>query len=528
MHSVLTQALLTALGAPRQIHPLYRIWLEDQRRQRASYLATRRHLAEFLVPHRFEGDTHPTNLPRSRLGYGIGLNRSWLWELLGHVRMTPARYRWGAFGNDDPEMVRSGAPEEGSVASAMWHDANLTGVNWTNFFEDRVLEWMLTSPGGLILVDNKPSPDEVVTQRDEIEAGLRPYLRWIPFGSVIDFGYGPSGYDWVKIVELRDTRTHDHDSPDPLAVLNHRFVKLWLEPDGTSKLVRKDADDNTIGDTVDFGRIVDSRGRATLPIVPATFGQHPDIENMGAGLLLGMEDIVIDLFNVATEVREAFRDAAFGMLVHKGPGATTVRDMLASGSRFVTLGDEEMEHSSLERISGESGEVTVGIELLNAGLRSWALSAKRKAAEAVEQAQARSGVSLQAEWELDAKPLLVNIAERLDEIESSVMGIAAQMAGEENGDRPGGVSRDTNFRLEDEAIRIAKVVREVSESLPLPGIVVENAILAATEALDFVDLDEEIEGEGTLREVLAREAEAIGDREQQRATEPPRPTFGLE
>jgi hypothetical protein len=271
---------------------------------------------------------------------------------------------------------------------------------------------------------------------------------------------------------------------------------------------------------VDLGKLVDPSGTPTLPLVPVKYGEHPDLPACGTGLLFGLDDIVIDLYNVTSETREGFRDACFGMLVHRGPDATTVRDTINDGSRLVTVGDSES--ASLERLAGDASEVQAGMQLIELGVKNWALSAKRQAAEAMQgaSAEARSGVSLQAEFSLDLTPLLTTVAETLDGIETNVLFIAAQLAGSTV---PAAdsikVVRNTDFQLEDEASRIARIVTEFAQSsLKLPP---EAATQLTLQWLsEVIDLDAEIttgEGtKGTLRDTVERQVRDAAEAEHTR------------
>jgi hypothetical protein len=125
--------------AVQRKHPYWPRWEEDERRQRASYLATRRHLTPFLVPHRFEGNLAPKDLRRAGYGYGIGLNQGYLHEVFGHIRSASTEYEYKPLA--DPEW------------EALQRDITGAGVSWTNFFEGTVLEWMLSSVGGVVIVD---------------------------------------------------------------------------------------------------------------------------------------------------------------------------------------------------------------------------------------------------------------------------------------------------------------------------------------------------------------------------------------
>lgn len=470
----------------RRAHPDRRRWLEDESRLRASYLATRRALSPFLVPHRFEGNTAPDKLRRAGYGYGVQLNRSYLTEVIGHVRSTEATYEWGPLAEGENDAT--GAPA-GGVARDIWTDATRNGVCLKEFIEGEVLEWLLSSVGGFILVDTSSEPG-LITKADEKEAGVRPYFRFIPWGAVVDMGLSRTGFRFIKIEEEVDLR-----KPDGSGHIARHHIVYELVGDRT-RVTRLDKEGNIVDANgapsapVDMGVLTDMNETPTLPLVPVKLGIHPELEFLGTGLLFGLEDIIIDLFNVTSEMREAYRDAAFGLMVHKGPDASKVRDALAGGSRFVTLGDTDA--AALTREAGDSAEVATGITLIELGVRNWALSAKRQAAEAMNPAGGiakESGVQVMAEFSLDLKPLLVRVVEALDAIETNALFIAAQLAGVslEAADTVS-VTRSTEFQLEDEASRIARLCRDFVLALPIAPEAKTQMAMAWYQASNIVDL----------------------------------------
>lgn len=513
-------------------HPDKPRWDRAERRQRASYLATSEDLAPFLVAHRFEAENAltvaPETLNRARLGYGIGLNKAWLAEVFGHIRGAPAHYWWGALANLGAEDERTNEPPPNTVALQIWEDATMDGTTHTNFFEGDVLEWMTTSLGGFVVVDNPRGTFR--NQGEEIAAGVRPYFRWVPLTDVVDLERDKYGFRWLKILEEAEvTKAYD---PAPQQQDRRVFVYYELEDDGRTSITRRNAQGETVGEVVTMDRVVDRQGRAILPVRFAKFGAHPKIRWAGSGLLLGQDDIVIDLFNLLTETREAFRDSAFGLLTYKGPSGALVVSLLKVGTRFVDLGDNEK--AELSRVSGDAGEVAAGLSLIDLGLRAWALSSKRKVEDQMESAVAASGVSIKAEFQLDLRPLLISVTEALDAVESDCMFIAAQLNGKSPDQaRSIAVKRDTHYNLEDEASRIARLVAEVKESLPLPGALVAELIRQWSESSGLVDLDAPVLGadgketKQTLRDLISAQADLIGVAAQELAVSGPRSVFDL-
>lgn len=507
-----TRSTLATSWATR-FHPLRSIWVSDELRQRASYLATRRHLVPFLVPHRFEGKegTQPSKLNRSRFAYAVGLNKAYLQEIFGHIRSTTTHYSWGPLGAPDDEDIIQ--PPSGDPAKTLWWDCTGDGVTWKNFFEGKALEWMLSSVGGFILVDSNRPEGVVLTQRLAEDLGIRTRVKWIPMSWVEDLKKGPNGYEWIKLAETSDQRGPRSNPSD--SGFQRRHVLYELLPDGRTRISRVDDDGKSIGPTV-FQKVVDDHGRPRLPLEPVKFGEHPDAEYLGSGLLMGLDDIVIDLFNLLTEIRESFRDAAFGFLTYQGPDGENVRNQLSDGTRLVNLGDDGT--AALNRVAADGSEVGTGLELFDVGLKNWSLSAKRRAMEVMDASSSRSGMSLKAEFQLDLRPLLVSVCETLDAVETNVMALVSQIEGfsvEEAFQCE--VVRETEFRLEEEASRIARIVQEFLSAIPaMPAALMKKMIMRWASSIDFLKLDEPLEDGSsmTLGEKIDQEAEEIADSEQ--------------
>lgn len=483
-------------------HPFYSRWEEDERKQRASYLATRRHLAPFLVPHRYEGEKAGVDLRRSRLGYGIGLNRAYTQEILGHIRSANVERNWGSL--------------QKTLGDLMNNDATGDGTSLDNFFGGPVLEWMATSVGGMVLIDTPQPINAPKTRAEEAAAKIRPTFSWVPMSSVLDVGRTRRGFRFVKLIEEVDERDPMDEDQNKLT---QRTVLYMLDP-ATNKIrvVRKDyATQETTEQALDA--LVDLEGQPMLPLVYAGFGAHPDVPWLGTGLLQGLDDIVIDLFNLLTEIRENYRDVAFSLLTYTGGDHDKVREYLEAGSRFVPLGENEK--ANLERLHVDSGDVSAGLDLFKVGLENWQVSARRKSAEATQGvADGASGIALQAEFQLDLKPLLVALTQQLDQVQLNAMYLAAQMAGlPPKGAEQITVKRDTAFRLEDEAARISRIVREFKESLPLPAVLTERLVMRWAERSDLFNLDEPVttmtedggETKRKLRDVLEEQAASLAD-----------------
>lgn len=504
-------------------HRGYDRWTEKEQKQRATYVATKELLTPYLVPHRFEADleatvkTDPADLPRSRLGFAMKLNAAYLAEIFGHVRRTGKTYNWGPLGNEE-EVATTGKPPEDSVAATLWEDITRENTSWSNFFQRIVMEWMLTSPGGFVVVDIPPSKaakdkaKEKPSAADDREEGRRPFFRFVPWSAVEDVGRSGTGFRYVKILEYVDDR-QPKDREDK-GLTEYRLL-YTLDEQGNTIAGRYDSDGNLNGDEIDLGRLTDRQGQARIPLVPVQFGEDSVIPWIGGALLDGLDDVVIDIYNAYSEVREGFRDVAFSFLTHRGEDPKSVQVQLSSGSRFVSVGDDE--NAEINRIAGDAGEVQAGLDLIDLAIRAWMLSAKRKAQEASEsRAQGpASGISLRAEFELDLVPLLADIAGHLDGVESECMHLAVQMLddtvkGDSQELRGIGVERDDDFRPEDEASRISRIVGDFMErvmKLPVEGMA--DTLVNWADASGLFDMDREVEVAGedaiTLREYFRRE-----------------------
>lgn len=499
-------------------HPDYETWTGDEKRQRASFVATVRALSPYLVPHHFEkeeyGDLKKGEvLPRAKLGYGVGLNKSYLSEILGHVRSAARVYDWNALGGE--EVDEMGRPE-GGVAKLLWDDATKGNRTWLQFFHRDVLGWMLTSVGVMIVVDIDPGP--APTQADAQRAGKRPYLTMVPMSKVEDVGRSKTGFRFVKLLESVDERQPDKNEGD---IVYHRIM-YKLNDQGETIVSRYDQEGEPVKvrnrdgqevDEVNMGVIKDRQGEPILPVELARFGEHPDIPWLGEGALMGMDDIVLDLYNTITEMREGFRDAAISLWIYQGDQYGEVKTQFDKGSRLIHAGDAETD--TLERTAGDGAEVDAAIQVIGMAIQAWALSAKRRADEAIAEAGGpRSGKSLTAEFQLDLKPFLVEIASALDQAESNAMFIAAQLQDETA--TPDGLAdlkvvRNTDFDLEDEATRISRIVDEFVESLNLPPEAEFQLTMRWIEAVGLIDLDAKVETEdGTrpAREVIEEQVRA--------------------
>jgi hypothetical protein len=512
-----------------RLHPQRNGIVNDQLTERASYIATRDILISYLVPHRFEGKSaKPQDLIRAQYGYGLGLNKSYLQDIMGHIRGAPTLWNWGAMeeGGTDEEGNEVSTPTAGDpaggLALTLWEDATRDNVTWRNFFMRKVLEWMLSSPGGFVLVDNPrlPEGDETPTMEQAEQLALRPYTQFLSWAQVEDWGRYELGYKWIKIVTEEDNREPMSD----MVQSDQRVRVLYeLNDEGETEVSRWEVNGNQIGETVNVGKILDRQGQVTLPFVPVAYGEREGLEYVGQGLIADLADIIIDLFNTFSETREGFRDATFGIFAYSGDRGDNVQALLDEGTRFVDLGDNE--NASLQRIAGNVEEVTQGLALMDFSLKAWDAAARSNAATAQARARTMSGIALQAEFQLDLAPLLKEVAETLDQIESDTMFLCGQFGGFEPTDiEDVGVMRSTEFRPEEEAGRIARIIKDFNQTgIPVPAEAQLAALMAWTSSLDFLDLDgivEGIEGVTTRRDLIRLQAaQAIQEEETRRRNE---------
>lgn len=505
-------------------HPKRKVWTRDEKRMRASFHGRIRDLSPYLKPHRFEATEEiqkdPSKLDRAELGYAIQLNSSYLSEIFGHVREAPATYEWGPMG-DDSEENREQPPED-TVARGLWEDATRTDTNWENFFQRKVLEWMLTSPGGFIVTDVPPGRRQAASD----DSGRRPYVRFVPMSDVIDIGRSRTGFPWIKIRETRDTRTprsEENELAENILLYELRdgeTVVTRYDADGEVKVPENASEENLRNDgrSVSMGEIVDRQGQPTLPLVHARFGEHPDLSWIGAGAIMGLDDIVLSIYNTVSEMRTGYRDLVIALLVYRGPKeqAKDLEKALTNGTRYAHVGEDG--DNELKRLSADSAEVDAGVTQIEMALKAWAESAKRKAAEAMDRQM--SGVALQAEFQLDLAPLLREVTEQLDDIESATMHRLAQLDNDSLGEsdlRTIGVERDKSFDPEDEASRIARIVDEAPFWRLVPAEAKRDVVRQWIESTGAVNMDRELELEGgetiKLREFLPEEIVGLAESE---------------
>lgn len=494
-------------------------------------IATRKACIPFLVPHRTEGgkDSDPFGLRRSAFGYPLQLNASFLDEVLGHLGGAAREYVFGPWvGLSLAEESQTDLPEgAGDNLRKLWADATLDGMSWRRFFDETVAEWFLSSPGGFVVCDNaKPMGDLVPPVSDPDSA--RPYVTFAPFSNMLDYRYGTGGFDQVKLLELHDmrdlndpnlaSRQADGDVRTEFEVL-YRLVPAeegaeiatssTASSDGEvvavaeRRVLTDDTERQPVKDAVNYGTLLDQDGQPTLPLVPVRFKRHPTIPGLGRGFFMGLDDIILDAWNVQNETRAAYRDAMMSIDAIAGAqkeDMQKIAEMLQLNYRMIGI----PENASVSKMGNDATEVTVGMELKKEAVKDWATAVKRRAG-LVEGKASQSGISLQSEFAIDLNPILKYTAGWLDEIESSTLWVLAQLQGlDADMDTTISVTRNKDFRLEPEGGRIIRTMQEIADAgVELPDIVTERAtkrIIETTEIAGKVDAELEAELDSALED----------------------------
>ena len=493
-------------------HPEHLQISEDEARERASFIASRKALVPYLIPHRFEGDKKPQDLIRSKYGYGLGLNKSYLGDIFGHLRGAPTLYQWGAMEETGTDVSgaetppKPGAPA-GGLALTLWEDATRNNTTWRNFFLRKVLEWMLSSPGGFVLVDFPVTESgKQTTDAEAKKKAIRPYCQFVPWSMVEDWGRWELGFQYIKIVtdmEVRDPKE------EPTAGDKRVRVLYQLDTEtGKTTVSKHTPDGERIGEDAVIGPFVDKQGQFTLPFIDVAYGEREGLDYVGEGLIHDLADIILDLFNIWSETREGFRDAAFSIYAYRGERGPKIQELMESGSRYFDLGDNE--NAELTKVAGNVEEVDKGLAMMEKGVEAWETAARSNAATAQARARAMSGIALQAEFQLDLAPLLTEIAGILDSIETDTMFLCGQL-GEFTADQIEnvGVFRATDFRPEEEAARITRMAKDFAQTgIPLPPEAQVQLFMQWAESVDTFDLDGEIttaDGGTITRRELFRE-----------------------
>lgn len=497
-------------------HPQYEVYADDEERQRATFLATIRAMVPFLIPHTHEG-ADPGR--RALFGHAPGLNRRLIQQIIGHVRAQETRRSWPPLSVAQDQQI-TGAPQDDTIAALLYSDATADGLSWESFFRGKVFEWLMTSPGGFVLIDRPAG--EAESMAEAFEKGLRPSLRFIPFSEVCAFEFGRHGFTRVKLVENEfnadplfpgTAATGDVESSSTVVVYS-----LDAE-DGHTVFQRYDMEDNQL-DSIDLPRFENPQGQPILPLVPVKWGEHAVVAGVGEGLLSGLADLVIDRYNIVNEMRAGSRDMTFAVDFYRGTDYGAVIAQREAGSRIINIGTDP--NAELGRIGADPSEVLVTAKQLEVNLEEWLKTVSEKSDALSDSPQTRSGVAIQAEFQLAMKPILTTAAKELDSIEEQVMYVIAQWQGETpSAAFAVAVETDTEFAMESEAEHVAGVLEAAQRGdLRLPPEMLVAAVLKFAEAAPelFGDLDEKLDGGRPRREVIETQARALFEGEHEMAT----------
>jgi len=511
-----------------RVHPARDRWVERQGLERATYVATNEAMGPYLIPHDLESNTiAPQDLRRAKLGHVPPLNYSYLSEILGHAYGAAVNVHWGPLSTDGKAI--SVAPKDG-VALEIWKDATLQGDSFSKF-GNKVLEWMASSPGCWIITDSTSQPVADAADDDEDRgpkstakgqqtSSGRPYMRIVQWSSVEDLGqYSDGRLRFIKFHESVDER-------DPESAVDSGMTNLHvlyrLQPDGTVTVRKLNDDGADVVPATSLGTFIDAAGRPVIPIAQAKFGEDELLPFLGSGLLQGLAFVVKDLWNQVTEMRSGARDVCFDVLAYKGASFESVKTQMAAGDRLIDLGASEL--SSLTRVGADGGEIGVALTIFKQTLEDWAMGAKRKASDFVTKGNgtARSGVSLQAEFQLDLKPLLVALVSAWSDAMRAVLFFAAQFANDQSGlDKLGviTVNVDQEFSLEDEAARISRIVTDYDTTgLPMIPEAQRQLMLTWAKSTRVVDLNARVKDPAdptqkiTAGDLIERQADEMAAR----------------
>jgi hypothetical protein len=258
------------------------------------------------------------------------------------------------------------------------------------------------------------------------------------------------------LLEIEDTR----DGKGGGKFNEQRLLSYVLGADAIT-VTRTKLDGAAVGDVVTLPLLYGTRGVPQLPFVPVAFGRIPEISFVGGGLLRGLDDLVLDLYNQVVELRVSSREV-YGLLTYSGTEAEEVKRQLIAGSALVALGAE----GTLSRLQADGTAPQSIAATIALGLQLWASAASEKVASAKTQTDSRSGASIATDHTLRVRPLLTLLASTLDRIETDTLCLVAQMAGNSAADAARVVvTTDTAFSLEDEASRIARIVTELATAI---------------------------------------------------------------
>lgn len=477
----------------KRLHPAHAKVCTIHELRWALYSGRREELfPKYLEAHRLEARDETgaagVSIYRERLGYAPRLAQGLIADIIGHLGSTKKTFEWGPL--DDGGGGKDELPT--GRAKRLYDDVTRDGQDWESFFGCDVLEQILATKGGVLIIDAPPRDARApaLTVEDAQRLSIRPYIKLVDWKDVPDWRWGVRGFEWVKVYETNDTRSlRDTDSTK---YTTRRYVTYEFAPDGKACIVsRFDNDGRPEGTPVTLAPIVDTEGAPTLPVIPAIFGRDRKVRPLGRGLLDGLDDIEVDLANQINELRDEVRTIVFGLLAYAGSQGENVEQNLKSNSRFVDLGPEGV----LNYVAATGDVITQLLAVIDRTYAAWRAAVRQKPAELMDSTATRSGDSFTSEFAVTWKPLLSGIAQQLDDLESNALYIIGQFWGLPSEQAATlSVKRDKGFRLEDEGSFLARSLKDITQATDAaPAKPLARLVVAMMQAFGSVTEDDDVD-----------------------------------
>lgn len=127
-----------------------------------------------------------------------------------------------------------------TALEAQIEDFDGAGATAEDFARDAVAD-VLTVGGGCAVIDRPPRPEGIKTRDQERQAGLRPYAKWYPIESVLDWRYGTvNGKRELIWLRLSEAYTEPKDEWDEEIKPQVRVFDV-IDGAARCRLFRKDA-----------------------------------------------------------------------------------------------------------------------------------------------------------------------------------------------------------------------------------------------------------------------------------------------
>ena len=161
------------------------------------------------------------------------------------------------------------APEE-FIKSKVLDNIDRKGTNLYQFLSDSVYDVMQTSFGGILI--DLPVAEGITTVAEAEKAGIRPYLRYYPAESIINWGYSIiNGVEQLSFVVLKET-VEDYSTDEFTCTLQEQYRVLDARGDHyRQRIFRKiDSEDSKeviYGETDVIDVVVNGSNLTELPFV---------------------------------------------------------------------------------------------------------------------------------------------------------------------------------------------------------------------------------------------------------------------